>query len=198
MKRSHRFGTGPYDSRRHGGFTLQELAIYVVLLAILGTPVVTMVLVSTRHISEIDATGKIRERNRVTLFRIDSELREAIATTLSVSNSGRTLTFSLANGFDGTAVVVGDSIEYSFELATGESANGLDDNGNGLADEGVLVRRNLTALEEAAVCGGVDISASGFAVSGIAVTVNLTSVAIAQRANSDFTVAGSVAVYPYN
>ena len=78
------------------------------------------------------------------------------------SNGGKTLQFTSTNGFDGTAPVAGPVIRYEIRLAPGESLNGLDDNGNGLIDESILVRVNTSIGEEVVLSSGINTSSSSF------------------------------------
>ena len=55
-----------------------------------------------------------------------------------------------------------------------ETANGVDDNGNGLVDEGRLVCTNLSTGEAIPLCGGIDLGPSRFTLAaGGAVSVSL-------------------------
>lgn len=183
---------------RTAGITLIEVVIYTTILAILGAPVVSMVVVSSRYMSEVDAQYKVQERSRVLLFRLEEDLREAILASVTITNAGKTLQFTLPDSFDGTAVVPGPDIQYEFQLATGESSNGSDDNGNGLVDEGMVVRRNLTDSETVSLSGGLDLDNSSFAPTAGGVTVNLTLVGRLREANSTIAVSSTLNVYPYN
>ena len=48
--------------------------------------------------------------------------------------------FALVEGWNGASADYGPLIRYQFEYMPGELDNGLDDNGNGLVDEGRIVR----------------------------------------------------------
>jgi type II secretory pathway pseudopilin PulG len=182
------------------GFTLLEVAIYVAIAAIMGGPIITLVVTSTKAVSQIDVTANLQERNRTALNAMQRDAREAIGTSLLVTSSGRGLRFTLGVDFDGAAVVAGDTIEYLYSLSPGEAAGGLDgddDDGNALADDGILVRRNLTTGEAVMVCAAVDMSASGFSLSGTAATINLTSIGVV-RGGAPLEVSSAVTVYAEN
>jgi hypothetical protein len=183
--------------KRQSGLTLLETAVFTALAVVIGAPIASMVLTTQSFVAELDATTRVSERNRTALYRLDQEIRQAVSSSLTVS-AASTLQLTLATGYDGTDVVTGDSIEYSLELDPGESANGADDNGDGLVDEGQLVRRNLTTAESSTLCGGINLSASSFVLNGTGVTVNLTHTASMRKSDSTFDHSGSIHAYPDN
>src|SRR4030095_9833949 len=78
------------------GFTLLEVAIYVAVLTVIGAPLVSLVLTSSRSTSENDTFSRVEERNRTALFRLEKEIRKAISGTATVDNSGKRLIFTPA------------------------------------------------------------------------------------------------------
>ena len=158
---------------RESGFTLLELSIYVTILVILGSPFVTLVLTSTRATSENDAVNKVEAENRKSLFRVEKELKRAIATSVVVGDSGLSLSFTPPTGFDGTGAIAGQQIRFLFRVRSGETLNGIDDNQNGVADEGELVRRNMASGEEVIIATGFDLGSSGFSQSGNTITISV-------------------------
>ena len=138
------------------GFTLTEVTIYVSVLAVVGLSLVSVVLASTRSASDHDIAAKVEERNRTAVTRIEREFRQAMTGTTVISNFGRTLSFGSAAGFDGTSIIAGPTVSFTFEIARGEIWNGLDDNGHRVASgiyharllaSGRTITRRLTLLK---------------------------------------------------
>lgn len=120
---------------RQAGVTLLELVVYTGLIAVIGGPLVSVVLVSSRGVAEHGTMHQVAERNLVSIYRLTQEVRTALNGSVNVTNAGKTLTFTLPDSYDGVAVVPGDTIRYDLQLANDELANAADDNGNGLIDE---------------------------------------------------------------
>jgi hypothetical protein len=57
-----------------------------------------------------------------------------------------TISFQIASGYSGSSIQWSDVITIAFEYAAGETDNGVDDNGNGLVDEGVVTRTVTPAV----------------------------------------------------
>ncbi len=180
------------------GFTLLEVMIYLMIIGILIMPIISLVLTSSRFVQELDSSGKIMERNRSVLHRVETELREAIRTSIVISNPERRIIFRQASGYDGNAIVPGDEIAFRFRITDDEIWNGKDDNGNGIIDDGILIRRNRTTGEQLILCSGIDMQNSGFVLNGDAVTVTLSNTGFISRGNTTWTVTSSLDVYPYN
>ena len=84
---------------------------------------------------ELDDVGR-RLMNRLSL-----DLRSANAESVVpvILDNSTTVSFQQVVGYDGNDVLLGPVISFTWWIAAGEEANGLDDNGNGLADEGDIV-----------------------------------------------------------
>ncbi len=161
--------------RRESGVSLVEVMVYVALIVILGGPIAFTVLTSTRSTADHDAFNKIAERNRVARFRFAQDGRNAELSSITVTNGGTNVVFTFPDQLVGGAFVAGDMIRYEFSLVPGEQSNGIDDNGNGLADEGRLRRINLTQNEVVGVCEGLDLTNSGFALNGNRLSITVTT-----------------------
>jgi hypothetical protein len=181
---------------RRAGLSLIEVTLYTTLLALVGAPLVTMALASARATTENDVFNKVEERNRTALYRVERELRRGLSGTAVVSDFGRTLAFTSAAGFDGTASIPGPQVTFRFVIANGETANGLDDNGNGVADEGQLERSDTTGASHI-VCGDIDLASSGFAMNGLGVTITAATFGSLRGADT-FSLAKTMTVYPRN
>ena len=178
------------------GFTLTETCIYLAVLAIVGTCLVSVVLASSRSASAHDTMSNVVERNRTTLQRIEREFRKSMTGTSVVGGTGKALSFTATAGFDGAATISGPTVTFTFELAAGESLNGADDNGNGLPDEGRL-RRTDSVGGDVVICGEVDVQNSGFTVNDTGITIAITTYGSMLTGNP-FRVTKTLDVFPRN
>lgn len=137
---------------RRAGFSLVEVLISMVMLGgLLGT--MLMIVLTGSSTARVGmARTSIEGAARRALDRIASELVSAGVETLDPEptapwGSDR-LTFQAIEGFDGE-IVWGEPRVFSLVLEEGELDDGADNNGNGLADERVLVfTRELGTPEE--------------------------------------------------
>ena len=107
--------------------------------------------------------------NRV-VNRVSEQLRQAYPGSVdpTVLDDSATLTFQKVTGYSGGTVQLGPEHGFEFQLATGESDNGQDDNGDGRIDEGVLVftedgtsmviAENVLGLGFTSAAGGISFS----------------------------------------
>jgi prepilin-type N-terminal cleavage/methylation domain-containing protein len=167
-------------SRARRGMTMIEMAVtalvFSLMMCLLG------IIVSTSHgayrahslRSDLDA------RARRALARIAEELTTIQGSLMNPDPTGATgaatLDFQQAVGVVGGAVVQGPLMRVGFQYETGELDDGLDNDGDGLADEGVveLIRdvggagqmrvvlcRGVRELAEGEVVNGVDDNGNG-------------------------------------
>lgn len=183
---------------RNQGLTLLDVAFYVLILGIIGALLGPLTQVSTQSVLDSQSFSKTGERNRVTLLKLEQEVRRALAPTVVVGNGGQQILFTLPGGFDGTNIIPGPDIRYDLQADPQETINGVDDNGNGLVDEGVLVRSNVATGEAVTVCSGLMLAASGFVLAGTGVTLNVTNFSGLSDGESTFQVTRSITVYPRN
>ena len=74
--------------------------------------------------------------------------------------------------------------------------NGVDDNGNCMADEGQIRRSDSTGTSHL-ICGGIDVQNSGFAVNGTGMTITVSSYG-AMRTGAPFSLTKTTSVFPRN
>jgi hypothetical protein len=180
------------------GVTLIELIVYLNLAALLGIPLIMITLTSSRSSSEGSTLMKIQERNRTAVDRIIEEYRLALKNTTTISNGGLTLRFTSDGGFNGTTTIPGPIIRYQIQMGTGETANATDDNGNGLVDEGIIVRVNETTGEQITISGDINTQNSFFAANGTGIQINLSTFGHVPTTSVSSEVTRSVSVYPQN
>jgi prepilin-type N-terminal cleavage/methylation domain-containing protein len=156
---------------RSAGFTLLEMMIVTTVLAILLGAGSQVLLGSLGACSEQSVDLRIRQTGRRVVERICQRLPEADPTTMSplILADSTTLSYQVVTGHDGSNPTYGDTIALWLAPGTGETANGVDDNGDGRIDEGVLwiqegvqpatiIASDLTGVRFNSIAGGIDIS----------------------------------------
>jgi len=190
--------------QRHGGmrldqgFSLLEITIYIAVMAIIGIPLAGITLTVSRASADGDMLSKILERNRACILRLTGEYRESVRGTTVITNGGKSLQFTPTTGFNGTAVTTGQPVRYDIRLSPGESANGADDNGNGLIDEGLLVRVDTGTGQEVVLTNTIQYSLSSFTASGTGVRISMDTTGRARGATSPTDVQRAITVLPNN
>lgn len=145
---------------RRGGFSLLEVVISVglVTLVFLSTGVLAQRASATfdqgAFAAELDADS------HRTLRAVAEELSEAGFDDMSKpSVLGESFVdYRRSLNWNGGAILWSDWMRVEFQYEQGELDNGIDDNGNGLVDEGIVVRRvNPGQLDERRfiLCRGV-------------------------------------------
>lgn len=172
--------------------------IYVAVLATLAVPLGMITVSSSRAAAEGDMFSKVLERNRTALNRLIADYRSSRNGTTSISNGGKTLQFTSTTGFDGAAPIVGPVIRYEVRLDPTETANGLDDNKNGLIDESILVHINQTAAVETVVSYGLNTASTSFVANGAGITINLVNAGTTHATSGNYEVRRTVNVFPRN
>lgn len=127
---------------RRAGFTLLEMAIVAAILALaLGTLALfgkrsALALRSGATNSDLDA------RLQTTLVRISKELLPSgfasISPAVTPPQGATVLEYRKSAGAVNGTLLWGDRNRIAFEYETGELDDGLDNNGNGLVDEGIV------------------------------------------------------------
>ncbi|MFT5198413.1 MAG: prepilin-type N-terminal cleavage/methylation domain-containing protein [Planctomycetota bacterium] len=118
------------------GFTLIEMMISFSISLVLMGMVIEASDMSTQMAGTSLALGRLEEKASKASFQIATELRWAQPNTLliTVDNGSDRIDFMKAEGFAVGAVTWSTTITYMYQPSP------LDSNGNGVADEGMLVR----------------------------------------------------------
>jgi len=125
------------------GFTLIEISISVLVLAVM-MGIFGMVSATSNSAYQATAvTTGLDVNARRTLTRIASELAPIGGSVLAPDPTGnfgaQTMQYQRAAGVVAGAVVWGQNSQIGFEYSDGEVDDGIDNNNNGLVDEGVVV-----------------------------------------------------------
>lgn len=155
--RRHRNST----SRKRGGFTMVEVAIASALALLLLSSAILAARGGMGAFRATQDASDAETRVRRALDRVVVELMSAGRGELLPSPSGdfgtSALQFRRAIGLDGTTPLWGPVTSLAFEYGPGESDDGVDNDGNGLVDDGILVlTRDVGGDEQRIVlCRGV-------------------------------------------
>lgn len=138
------------ENRRNAGFTVVEVVLAVFLFAVVSGVIVQFSGSGSGAYSTGVTIADLDARNARALERIVREISAASVATLDPPDpaGGDRIEFQRPVGEDGAAVVWSDPVRYTVELAPGELLNGLDDDDNGLIDDGVLVRTENPGADE--------------------------------------------------
>lgn len=129
--------------RSRAGFSLVELVTSIVLIVAVMGSILLMGITTDRAYDTGTADSRIESQVRTTLDRIVEELRTAHRETfLPAPRDGEassTLTYQRTLGVENGRVALSAPRRLEFEYEPGEIDDGLDNDGDGLVDEGQLV-----------------------------------------------------------
>ncbi len=131
---------GTVVERRREGFTLLEVLIVAGLLTLTLGSAMEVWFHSQAAFADSVRQNVVGDTGRRLLTRLGAELLETEPTVLlplSIVDSNF-VQFQKVTGYDAGGKVLGPVITLGFQLETGETANGADDNGDGRADEGYV------------------------------------------------------------
>ena len=138
-------------SRRDAGFTLIEMLVSLGVVIGLLSGALSMLLSGSDAFRRVSSNTILEDQVRQSVNRIVVELRSAGSEVLEPTSAplGTTgLTFQRPIGFDGD-IVWGTPTRVAFELDPAEVDDNMDNDGDGLTDEGqVVLTRNLGLVNE--------------------------------------------------
>lgn len=128
-------------SSRRAGLTLLELTVAFAVLILLTGGALILAARSQTHISDEVSRLALDDAASRVLERISRELIDAYPPSIqpTVLDGSQTITYQKVLGYSGGSVDLGPVNELRFELDSGETLNGADDDGDGLVDDGILV-----------------------------------------------------------
>src|SRR5262245_47463761 len=133
--------------RRHGsrqGFTVMEILLGVVLLAVVSTPVALAVGGAVRAYRSESAVARLDGRAQDAIAQITERLQQADQAAVTPAGvaapaSTAVIDFQRALDFVDDAVVWSNPERLALEADPGDPADGLDNDGDGMVDEGRVV-----------------------------------------------------------
>ena len=150
------------DNRRRSGFTIVELAL---AMGVLGLALGLAGMVTRTGSAAYRASEAGRQVEQNVHRALDLAIKELEATGADYLDPVLSLPEQFSKSLEyqhlllqGSNAVVGPPSRLSLEYETGEINDGIDNNGNGLVDEGILVLvRNvgLTSQQRVVLCHGV-------------------------------------------
>lgn len=129
--------------RRRGGFTVIEVVISIGVLSVMMSLAGLAMMRSANAYQDTTRRTALELRVRRALDRVIDEFAPASADSIvppmGEDFASDTVTFDPVVDIAGGVALLGPAITLRAELAPGEVDNGLDDDGNGLIDDRVLV-----------------------------------------------------------
>ncbi|MCW8129804.1 MAG: hypothetical protein KIS92_05565 [Planctomycetota bacterium] len=158
--------------------SLLEALVATVILAVLLGGVFAFLVSARDHFESVTIESDLRDRSRIVMDFICTELRQASAATIEINDSPTTLAgskiaFKKAIGYAGGALQVGPVNAFTWVLAPEETLVGVDDDADGVLDEGYIrysdgigdrdLNDNCSSLLEGEVEDTVDNNGNGAA-----------------------------------
>ncbi len=161
------------------GFTLLEIVIVFAVTLILCAAVYGLAGTGGAALSSSSIQSDLDNSLRQGVESMISEVGQSGAGTFSpalpASLPGNSaLSFQKNLGYSGGTITWGPVITYQFEYEPGETNNGLDDNNNGVVDEGILVR--IEGSRRRVLCKWVKEGGVQFALSGRKLTIRIEGI----------------------
>jgi type II secretory pathway pseudopilin PulG len=130
-------------SSRAGGFTLLEAVIVMTLFGAVMGSVVSVVHNCTRTCQVVSASGQLEAAASRALDEIADRLQAsahtAITPSLSAPFSSSRIDFQRSTGYAGGATLWSPTERIAFQYRPGEINDGLDNDRDGIADDGQVV-----------------------------------------------------------
>jgi prepilin-type N-terminal cleavage/methylation domain-containing protein len=159
---------------RAAGFTLVEMAIVTVVFATLMGAFALVSVTSHNTYRESSHSAALDQRLRQTLDKLSAEMRVVAGSLMTpdpqTAFGTSQIDFRQALGIANGNVTWGALTRLGFEYAPGELDDGLDNDGNGIVDDGLIVlTRGLGggAAQRIVLCRGVRETVPGEPVNGL-------------------------------
>lgn len=135
-------------TRRTSGFSLLEMVLSMAfLLVIIGGGYTVFMVANIGFSNQINHSALNNSGSNLQQRLRDEIMRADVSTiTPSVMIDSKTITFQPVINYTSGSPVLGSATTIQFSLATGETDNGVDDNGDGRIDEGVVRFSNQTGV----------------------------------------------------
>jgi len=133
----------PSGARGRSGWSLLELVIAIVLATMLFGAAAVTILRADKAFEETESGAETERLCERALERIAREFmdadRSSLALTPAAPLQATSVSYRRAQGWAGGALVLGATRRIRFQLDPAETVNGIDDDGDGSIDEGVVV-----------------------------------------------------------
>ncbi len=127
------------ELKRQAGFSMLEVMIVTAMLMVAITAIFQVIAAGTDHYNSGSVLVDIQAQARRMMDRIVTDLESSGTSVVSLSGSD-SISFQKNTGYSGGSITWGNVITIAFAYETGEIDNGVDDNNNGIVDEGVITR----------------------------------------------------------
>jgi len=130
--------------QRCAGFTLIELIFSTTLVVSLIGGIALVTVGSTGAVREGLSQGEVDQLAGRVLDRLVDEFESSLRGSLNpepllTTSSSERIEYAQNQGWNGTNIVQGTTRAIELEYAPGEADNGLDDDGDGLVDQGRVI-----------------------------------------------------------
>ena len=132
---------------RNGGYTLLEIVMGMAIVFLVMQGIFNVMFHWENLFTEQVRQFTVDQSAERILGRLANEIRASDPTTITptVLANSSTIRFQRVTGFSGGSAQLGAPVTFAFSLAPGETANGADQDGNGLADDGFITMQEGTA-----------------------------------------------------
>jgi len=163
-----------HTASRRGGFTLVEVIVAAAILVLMmtGLGLITNTSQSAYRSTMLVASADVRARRALT--RIASELSSVGGSVIAPDPTSvfgtDTIQYQRATGVVGGAVAWSPTAQLGFEYAPGEANDGVDNDGDGVIDNGVVVltlNLGMANQQRVVLCNGVSELADGEVLNGV-------------------------------
>jgi prepilin-type N-terminal cleavage/methylation domain-containing protein len=135
--------------RSEQGFTLIEIVIATIVLAAMVAGIYAVLFRGMDMYEQGATTSELERKGQRVLEQVSEEIvlsgLDVLTPQASPPYATSTLTLQRNLGWSGGAVSWGPPTVFEFQPDPGDKQDGKDNNGNGLIDEGMVVRWEMTA-----------------------------------------------------
>jgi prepilin-type N-terminal cleavage/methylation domain-containing protein len=134
------------NKHRQSGFSLIEVMIVTTIFFVVLGAIFQVMSIGLYTYQSGDAMVAIQNQARRIVDKIANEIQAAGLSTISPtppatgSEGTHTITFQCSTGYSGDSIQWGDVTTIAFGYESGETDNGVDDDGDTLIDEGLITR----------------------------------------------------------
>ena len=133
------------SSRLCAGFTLLEIVIVMLIFSIISTAALTLLISSQNVFGSGTTIANLENQARRIVEQLANEIQQSSVSRLSPAPPALpeyldSMTYQINIGYVNGVIQWSTPITLAFQYAAGETDDGIDNNGNGMIDEGFLTR----------------------------------------------------------